>query len=210
VKFLDRGHAGPEDSAGIRFDTSGPHLTLNPGRIAPHHLAFTGDKQHHWVSSRKALVAEFIVGDRPLFVIVCHLKSMRAATRRAEDYAKKQRHAQAEVIQQFATDLLACDPQAAVVILGDFNDIPGSKTLKLLKGAQFHNLLDDQPHRYCYTRRHAGRPQALDHILVSPALHHGATAYIPHVNTDSLMPSFQLASDHDPVLATLPVLTTLI
>lgn len=206
VTFCDRGNAASADSTSIQFDNTGPHLTLSPGRIAPHHQAFTGDEQRHWISSRKPLAAEFIVGCRPLFVIVCHLKSMRAATRRAEEYAKKQRHAQAEVIQQFAADLLDCNPQAAIVILGDFNDIPGSKTLKLLKGSQFHNLLEDHPHRYCYTRRHSGRPQALDHILISPVLRDGATVCIPHINTNSLLPDFQLASDHDPVLATIPAL----
>lgn len=95
--------------------------------------------------SRKALAAEFAWEGRRLFVIVCHLKSMRSQVRREADYAKKQRHVQAEIVQGFAADLLACDPQAVVVVLGDLNDIPGSKTLKLLKGKLFHNLLDDLP-----------------------------------------------------------------
>ena len=206
VRFPGRGDAGPEDNTGIHFSSDGPRLTLNPGRIAPTHPAFTGDRQRHWAPSRKALVAEFEVEGRSLFVIVCHLKSMRSTTRRAEDYAKKQRHAQAEVVYQFAADLLACDPQAAIVLLGDLNDVPGSKTLKLLKGEWFHNLLEDQPRGQCYTRRHGGQPQALDHILISPALRHCATARIPHVNSDASPSQAEPASDHDPVLALLPAL----
>jgi len=215
VRFPGRGDAGPEDNTGIHFSSDGPRLTLNPGRIAPTHPAFTGDRQRHWAPSRKALVAEFEVEGRSLFVIVCHLKSMRSTTRRAEDYAKKQRHAQAEVVYQFAADLLACDPQAAIVLLGDLNDVPGSKTLKLLtgsktlkllKGEWFHNLLEDQPRGQCYTRRHGGQPQALDHILISPALRRGATARIPHVNSDASPRQAEPASDHDPVLALLPAL----
>ena len=204
VTFFERGNAGPGDSTGIHFSGDGPSLTLNPGRIAPAHPAFAGDSRYHWAPSRKTLVAEFEVDGRRLFVIVCHFKSMRSISRREEDYAKKQRHAQAEVVHDFAADLLACDPQAAIVVLGDLNDVPGSKTLKLLKGEWFHNLLEDQPRGQGYTRRHGGQPQALDHILVSPALRRSAMARIPHVNSDAVPGKPEPASDHDPVLALLP------
>ncbi len=205
VDVPDRGHAGPMDNVGIRIgEGRRPSLTLNPGRIAPGHPAFAGDDRHHWAPSRKALALEFTIQGRRLFVIVCHFKSMRALNRREEDYAKKQRHAQAEVVQHFAADLLACDPQAAIVMLGDLNDVPGSKTLKLLKGESFHNLLEDLPRGQCYTRRHGRQPQALDHILVSPALRRGASARIHHLNSDIAPGAPEPASDHDPVLAMLP------
>ncbi len=206
VSFTDRGDAGPEDPVGIRLNSGKPRLTLNPGRIAPTHPAFTGDSRHHWVPSRKVLAAELEWRDRQLFVIVCHFKSMRSTTRRDEDYAKKQRHAQAEIIHDFASDLLACDPQAAIVLLGDLNDVLGSKTLKLLKGEAFHNLLEDLPRGQAYTRRHGCQPQALDHILVSPALRRGATVRIPHLHSDAAPGDPNPASDHDPVLAMLPAL----
>ena len=204
LQFSDRGNAGPRDSVGIRFSSAGPSLTLNPGRIDPTHPAFAGDDHRHWAPSRKTLAAEFEVQGQRLFVIVCHLKSMRALARREEDYAKKQRHAQAEIVHHFAADLLACDPQAAIVLLGDLNDVPGSKTLKLLKGECFHNLLEDMPPGQGYTRRHGGRPQALDHILVSPVLRRGSTVRIPHVNSNVAAGEPDAASDHDPVVAILP------
>ncbi|HOW62104.1 MAG TPA: endonuclease/exonuclease/phosphatase family protein [Candidatus Contendobacter sp.] len=206
VHFPDRGEAGPEDSVGIRLDGGQPRLTLNPGRIAPAHSAFAGDAHCHWVPCRKALAAEFEIQGQRLFVIVCHFKSMRSLTRREGDYAKKQRHAQAEIVHYFAADLLACDPQAAIVLLGDLNDVPGSKTLKLLRGESFHNLLEDLPRGQAYTRRHGGQPQALDHLLVSPALRRGAAARIPHLNSDAAPGAPEPASDHDPVVATLPAL----
>ena len=203
VSFPDRGRAGPEDRVGIRFSAGQPGLTLNPGRIDPKHPAFAGDDHCHWAPSRKALAAELLWEGRRLFVIVCHLKSMRSQVRREQDYAKKQRHAQAEIVQGFAADLLACNPQAAVVVLGDLNDVPGSKTLKLLKGRLLHNLLDDLPPKQCYTRRHGREPQALDHILVSPALRRGAVVRIPHLHSDAVSGGPEPASDHDPVLAVL-------
>jgi predicted extracellular nuclease len=208
VTFSDRGPAGPEDSVGIRYRDRQPSLMLNPGRIAPQHPAFAGDERHHWAPSRKALAAEFTIRGKRVFVIICHFKSMRSNTRREEDYAKKQRHVQAEIIHNFAADLLACDPQAAIVLLGDLNDLPGSKTLKLLKGEQFHNLLDDLPRGQCYTRRHGSEPQALDHILISPALRRGAIVRIPHNRSDAA-PGREPASDHDPVVAELPALENL-
>ncbi len=206
VTFPDRGCAGPEDRVGIRFSDRQPSLTLNPGRIEPIHPAFAGGDPHHWVPSRKALAAEFLIGEQRLIVIACHFKSMRSATRREEDYAKQQRHAQASIVHDFAADLLACDPQAAIVVLGDINDVPGSKTLKLLKGERFHNLLEDLPPGQCYTRRHGEQPQALDHILVSPALRRGAVVRIVHINSDMASSRLEPASDHDPVVATLPAL----
>jgi hypothetical protein len=206
VHFPDRGNAGPTDRAGIRLNSGKPLLTLNPGRIAPEHPAFTGDDRRHWAPSRKVLAAEFELENQRLFVIVCHFKSMRSISRREEDYAKKQRHAQAEIVHGFVADLLAIDPRTAIVLLGDLNDVPGSKTLKLLKGDLFHNLLEDLPRGDCYTRRHGGQPQALDHILVSPALRRGATARIPHLNSDAAPGEPDPASDHDPVVATLPAI----
>ena len=207
VAFPDRGNAGPLDRVGIRFSDQQPSLTLNPGRIEPAHPAFAGDDRQHWALSRKALAAEFRIGEQRLFVIVCHFKSMRSATRREEDYAKRQRHIQAQVVHDFAADLLACDAQAAIVVLGDMNDAPGSKTLKWLKGEHFSNLLEDVPHEQCHTRWHGDQPQALDHILVSPALRRGATARIVHLrNRQPVSAGPEPVSDHDPVVATLPAL----
>ena len=116
VTFSGRGNAGPEDSAGIHFSGDGPHLTFNPGRIAPAHPAFAGDSRHHWAPSRKALAAEFEVDGRRLFMIVCHFKSMRSINRREEDYAKKQRHAQAEIVHDFAADLLVHSEEHRLIV----------------------------------------------------------------------------------------------
>ncbi len=203
VSCPDRGQAGPEDRAGILFSDGQPRLTLNPGRIDPRHPAFTGDEHRHWAPSRKPLAVELTWEGRRLFLLICHLKSMRSSIRREADYAKKQRHVQAEIVRDFAANLLVCDPQAAVVLLGDLNDVPGSKTLKLLKDGLFHNLLDDVPPQHCYTRRHGREPQALDHILVSPALRRGATLRIPHLHSDPVPGGPEPASDHDPVVAVL-------
>jgi predicted extracellular nuclease len=206
VNFPDRGNAGPKDSVGIRFSNHQPSLTINPGRIVPNHPAFTGDDQRHWAPSRKTLAAEFEVQGQRLFVIVCHFKSMRSTLCREENDAKKQRHAQAEIVHGFAADLLACDPQASIVVLGDLNDRLGSKTLELLKGDLFHNLLEGMSRGHGHTRLHSRQLQTLDHILVSPILRRGAVLRIPYVKGNATHGEPDPASDHDPVVAMLPAL----
>ena len=193
-----RGDAGPEDATGIRWRQNRAELTLNPGRIEPCNSAFAGDPKRHWAPSRKTLAAEFCFAEKRVFVIACHLKSMRASSRREAAYTKKQRHAQADIIHRFASYILGCDPQARVVIIGDMNDLPGSKTLDLLTGNLFINLVEAIPARVRYTRRHSRQAQTLDHILVSKALA-PAQVHIPHVNSDCT--DLLRASDHDPVLA---------
>jgi predicted extracellular nuclease len=197
VVLNERGRAGPEDATAVDPAGQQPLLSLNPGRIAPRHPAFTGDPPRHWAPARKALAAEFLVGDKPLFVIVCHLKSMRADDRREREYTKKQRHAQAEVIHDFVQRLLSRDPDGCVVLLGDMNDSTGSKTLDLLKGRLLGNLLEKIPKKQRYSFRSNGRVLALDHVLVSRSLWHKGFARIAHVNSDR-GPEEQ-ASDHDPV-----------
>lgn len=200
VQLVERGQAGPDDPVGLRLHNGRPALTLSPGRIEPTDPAFEGDADRHWLPSRKALACEFVDANGPLFVIVCHLKSMRAEQRRHEAYAKKQRHAQAELIRRFALNLLTVDPNARLIVAGDMNDIPGSKTLDILKSAGLHNPVEALPRSTRYTRRHGNRPQALDHILVSPALL-PAEAAIFHCNSDKS--DSERASDHDPVLVRL-------
>ncbi|NJN48138.1 MAG: hypothetical protein HC808_18520, partial [Candidatus Competibacteraceae bacterium] len=197
VTFNPRGQAGQRDSATIEYSGAYPSLNLNPVRVASQHPAFVGDAHRHWMPSRKALAAELRVDGKLLFVIVCHLKSMRSAERREREYTKKQRHVQAELIHQFAAEVLSHDPHGRVVVLGDMNDVTGSKTLDLLKGELLHNLLETLPKKTRYTRRAGQRPQALDHVLVSSALKSNAFIRIPHVNSDS--PPEEQASDHDPV-----------
>ena len=194
-----RGDAGPDDATGIYWRQNRVELTLSPGRIDPVNPAFAGDAKRHWAPSRKALVAEFCFAEKSLFVIVCHLKSMRASSRRESAYTKKQRHAQASVIYRFVSHILGCDPQARVIIVGDMNDVPGSKTLSLLTGNLLTNLVEAVPARVRYTRRHGHQAQALDHILVSKAMRYATQVNIPHINSDCADPL--RASDHDPVLA---------
>mgnify|MGYP006283060727 CR=1 FL=1 len=199
VDLVSREPAGDDFEARLEDG----RLVPNPALVAPDGPAFAGDEESHWQPTRRVLAAEFRVGNRPVIVLACHLKSMSATTRRAGEHAKKQRHEQALVIHAFIARLLEERPEAALVVLGDMNDTVGSKTLERLRDEELVNLQETLPKRSRYTSRYAGRPMVLDHVLVRPEMAEGARFSVAHVNTDRPYP--ERASDHDPVLAEIPL-----
>jgi hypothetical protein len=178
-----------------------PCCRRNPERILGGHPAFAGDPLRHWRPGRKPLVARFKVGRSQLLAVCCHLKSMRGDSRKERQHANKQRHVQAEAIAEFLGQVLDSVPDMLILVLGDMNDTTGSKTLDTLKGQHLCNLVETIPKRTRYTRRHGGKPQALDHLLVDRRLQRSARVWIPHTNTD-VAPNHR-CSDHDPVVAEL-------
>lgn len=176
-----------------------PHLAPNPGRIEPTHGAFCGDPAQHWLPSRRVLCGEFQIAGQALYLLNCHLKSMRTRGRREAAQARKQRHAQASRVAHFVQTLLSCQPEARVVVLGDFNDGINSRTLEILREPGLSNALAQLPPGLRHTSTHGGVLQTLDHVLVSPglAIHQ---VRVLHQHRLSIDPP---VSDHDPVLAIL-------
>ena len=109
-----------------------------------------------------------------------------------------QRHAQAQIVNDFVDALHAVDSGARVVVLGDLNDFEFSETLSILQGDVLENLLLTlkQPERYTYVFE--GNSQVLDQILVSRHLERDLMAYdVVHVNSEFAVQ----ASDHEPQVA---------
>lgn len=203
VEFVDR--PGGDASTATQVVGSGRKTALShsPGRIAPADAA--------WDDSRKPLVGEFRFRGKTYFVIANHFASKggddplfgrwQQPTRSSED----QRHQQARVVRGFVDDLLAADPGANVLVVGDLNDFEFSTTADILVG-EGPTALTDLPRtvpasdRYTYV--FDGNSQVLDHILTSPALsvappgsHGPAIDYdIVHTNADF----HDQDSDHDP------------
>jgi predicted extracellular nuclease len=113
--------------------------------------------------------------------------------------------AQAQVVRDFVDALIAEDPAARVIVLGDLNDFAFAPPVEVLRaGATLDGDLDvlieqlAPEERYSYVFE--GNSQALDQILVSQAL---ADVLVPgsydvvHVNAEFA----DQASDHDPQLA---------
>jgi uncharacterized protein len=97
--------------------------------------------------------------------------------------------------------LVAADPQANVIVLGDINDFEFSQTVELLEGRVLTTLMDTLPKAERYSYVFEGNSQVLDQILVSnPLLRSFPVDYDPvHVNAEFA----DQASDHDPQVARL-------
>ena len=94
--------------------------------------------------------------------------------------------------------LLAADPQALVLVLGDLNDTTGSETLAQLTGGLLTDLITTLPESERYSYVFGGQAEAIDHIVVSPALL-GVLVDVDVVHGNAEI--IGGASDHDPVLA---------
>jgi predicted extracellular nuclease len=103
------------------------------------------------------------------------------------------------VVADFASELLALDAAARLIVLGDFNAAPGSPSMEVLAASGLFDLVVTLAPTERYTYIYRGQGSALDHILVSPALRPDARCEIAHVNVEfSGSPS-----DHDAVTADL-------
>ncbi|WP_159881007.1 5'-nucleotidase C-terminal domain-containing protein [Paenibacillus puerhi] len=184
----------------VQYDGGADKLTYNPGRIDPTHAAFN--------SSRKPLAAQFDFKGEKVIVIANHFNSKSgdsgpfANTQPPVLSSETQRHQIAAVVNGFVKDVLAANPKANIVALGDLNDFQFTRTADILKGNELDNLIDKLPLQERYTYTFDGNSQVLDHILVSKNLSAAARVDIVHLNAD-FSPAKGRASDHDAVLAQL-------
>ena len=180
-----------------------PHLALNPGRITPTNEA--------WSNSRKPLVAEFTFRGKTVFAIANHFGSkggddpLFGRWQQLVRSSEAGRHLQAQEVRTFVDQLLAADPRANVVVLGDINDFDFSHTVDVLVGSGASALVDlprTLPVNERYSYVYEGNSQVLDQILISQALtvapagsKYPAFDYdIVHTNSEF----HDQDSDHDP------------
>ncbi|PRX97848.1 lamin tail domain-containing protein [Allonocardiopsis opalescens] len=173
----------------------GAALSVSPGRIAPADAA--------WDSSRKPLVAQFRYRGRDVFVVANHFASkggdepLHGRFQPPERSSEVQRLAQAELVRGFVDELLAADPDANVLVVGDLNDFPFSPVLQTFTGdGAMVNSADTLPVEERYNYVFDGNSQQLDHILVGGALAHRVDFDVVHLNADF----HDQVSDHDPLL----------
>jgi uncharacterized protein len=198
LAFVDRPGGTSTNATAVVRSRGDAHLTFSPGRIQPTDPAFT--------TSRKPLAGEFTWKGKTLIVVANHFNSkggddplfghLQPPTRVTET----QRHAQATIVNRFARDIQRADPLGNYVVLGDINDFEFSETVQILQGSQMLDLYYLLPPNERYSYVFEGNSQALDHILVSPALLLPLPEYDSvHVNSEF----FDQQSDHDPQVARL-------
>ena len=155
--------------------------------------------------SRPPLVVRLTVDGFPLTVIVNHFKSKGGDTP-AMEYTLPRRIEQAQWVASLVDEVLADDPQADVIVLGDLNDFLDSEPVDVLSGGRLRNVLFDveKPSRYTYI--YTGESEVLDHVLVSADLEMEFQGVMPfHINADFPVPeveddTLRRSSDHDAVL----------
>ncbi len=159
-----------------------------------------------FLDSRKSLAAGFRFKGREVTVINNHFSSKFGSSPifgQIQPFVNGQeeiRSEQAKVVKSYVNDLLALNPDAAIVVLGDLNEFDFESPLTELKGTEapfLTNLTETLPVRERYSFIFRGNSQALDHMLVSPYLAGKSEFNMVHVNTEFA----DQASDHDPLLA---------
>jgi uncharacterized repeat protein (TIGR01451 family) len=195
VQFVDRPGGSPTASTGVvAAPGGGAQLTASPGRVAPTNSA--------WNSSRKPLVGEFLFRGEKFFITVNHFNSkggdqpLFGRFQPPTQTTQAQRIQQAQLLRDFMNQILAIDPKANIIALGDFNDFEFSRPLEILKGSTMHDLIESLPPNERYGYVFEGNSQTLDHILVSSNIF-GNTPFVydvVHVNAEFA----DQTSDHDP------------
>ncbi len=202
VSFGDGSPQIGDATTAIGLDAHG-RLDLDAGRIEP--------ASRVWSASRKPLAAQFRFGGRTLVAIALHLRSksgdgpLFGRFQPPIEPSRAARAAQADVVGRFVEEILAADPGASVVVLGDLNDFDFSPALARLEAAGLRNLTKQLSESERYTFVFEGNAQALDHVLVSESIADSAHYQIVHVNSEYR--AADRASDHDPVLAQLAMPT---
>lgn len=202
LTFIDRPGGDATTPVQVNLGATGVELSLSPGRIDPQNTAF--------LDSRKPLAGEFMFNGYKIIVIANHLNS-----KGGDDplfgryqppilYSEQQRLAQAAVIHAFVQEILALDPSAHIIVLGDLNDFQFSAPIQVLKGDALLNLTDTLSPEERYSYIYDGNSQALEHILVTPGLLNVSDYDVVHLHAEYL--PAERASDHDPAVArfTLP------
>ncbi len=163
--------------------------------------AFEGDIAQNYQPSRKPLVLTVMTELGALTLINCHLKSQMMPTKQDKRLAKRQRNQQAETIRTF------CNTHTTnpTIILGDFNDMPNSDTLRILTG-QTHRSIWQHYSGKLYTTRYKQCPIVLDYILVPTTIQY-QNPQVHHLNTNLKYP--YRFSDHDPITVEVTTLNSL-
>jgi predicted extracellular nuclease len=146
-------------------------------------------------------------GALPLTLIINHFKAKSGTDPEGKEFVSR-RTAEARLVAGIVNELLAANPNVAIMVVGDLNDAVESEPLRVLTTTTpLRDLALDvaAPSRYSYTFN--GQSQVLDHILVTANLKARLTA-VAYLHLDADYPSslagqptpFQV-SDHDPPIA---------
>ncbi|MCO4794250.1 MAG: 5'-nucleotidase C-terminal domain-containing protein [Bacteriovoracaceae bacterium] len=196
VGFSPRGDQGPLVHAGL---APGVGLKNNPGRVFPRSDEFKG--------TRKSIISQFTFKGENVYVIGNHFNSKLGDTSAWSNKqpvklgSEERRSKLAKMINKFVQEILRAEPNANVLVIGDFNAYIVENPMKILEGRELKNLMtfgDLLAPEKRYTTNYNGNSQALDYIFASEALlNKEPELSVPHINSDYM----GRLSDHDPLVA---------
>ena len=178
-------------------------LSNNPGRVYPLNKAFKG--------SRRSLAVEFTLNAKPsekIYLIGNHLNSKLGDAdfwgnqQIARAGSDEKRTPKTALINKFVHWIEGENPNANIVVLGDFNALAQEDSMRVLtnNGETLKNMIFTLPKNKRYTTNHNGSSQPLDYVFVNrKAEEKQALAEVLHINSDYMA----RLSDHDPVIVRL-------
>lgn len=230
--YLDNTFIGDDTNGGQPGGNIRNAFLYNPDRVdfVPGSLSSVTDASaqqtdagNAFFDSRMPLAATFLFNGEEVTLINNHFASKGGSdplfgdTQPPANGGVDQRNAQATEINAYVESLLALDPDANVIVLGDLNEFQFFSPLELLANGgdastELTNLIEliaDQTDAYSYVFE--GNSQLLDHMLVSDALMDTNPLFdIVHLNTGYMYAGLNgsaidlnltATSDHDMLLA---------
>ncbi|MFN3926512.1 MAG: choice-of-anchor J domain-containing protein [Pseudanabaenaceae cyanobacterium] len=243
--FIINNQVGGEPSGNIRTA-----FLYNPNRVAlvPNSVGTIDPNGNftqapiNFFNSRPPIVARFVFipnrqeitvvnnhfaskgGSAPLFGTVQNFAALQEDSNVNAGLAN--RRLQAQAVVNYLNSVRGNNPNAHLVVTGDFNEFEFVSPLQILRGvmqssadgqsviptgqsAFMTNLTDTLPENERYSFIFQGNSQSIDHILVSNGLAPRAKMDIVHTNAE-FATTKDTASDHDPLVAllTIPILGT--
>jgi uncharacterized protein len=218
-QFIDNPFIGDDTNGGQPGGNIRTAFLYNPARVdlvedSIQTATDPADQQTNpnnpFFASRLPLAATFLFNGQEVTVVNNHFSSKggskplfgqtQPATELQEDPnvngGVDERRAQAETVKTFADGILANDPNANVVVLGDLNEFEFVSPLEILEQS-LTNLTETLPENERYSFIFQGNSQSLDHILASNNLAATAQFDAVHINSEFTDGS----SDHDPLIS---------
>ena len=176
--------------------------------------AFLLDGKRFFVSRGFADIDIQVATNFTFTLIAAHLKSKRPVPEADESELRLQ---EAKVLRHIVDGHLKTDPNAKLIVLGDFNDVKSSEPIKEVIGRGKSRLIDTRP-----AERNGDHPtnanahfepmtvtwtyyygvedsySRIDYILLSPAM---ARFWSPEETYVSKVPDWGVGSDHRPIVA---------
>lgn len=211
VEVIPSGNVGGEPGGNIRQG-----YLYNPERVqyvagSAHFLTDSNPANGDaYDGSRKPLAADFKFNGETITLVAVHNTSRLGSEQLfgqhqpATNAGDQRRIDQTAPVKDYVEGLVASNPAAKVVVMGDFNAFQFETTLTQLEGGgALTNLTNLLPSAERYSYVFDGNAQQIDHMLASPDLMGGAQFDIVHLNTGQR--ASEQPTDHDAVLARLYV-----